>query len=121
MADRFRSYLRWVLVGMVLGQLLSVDVDSEASLGLTAGVIVAAVIVAALDVGFVVWGRVAERRRPCGCVRCTDARLVRATDWAPRGMIVCGSCGNKRCPHASDHRLGCTGSNAPGQPGSVYG
>ena len=35
-------------------------------------------------------------------------------------MIVCPLCGNKRCPHASDHRLACTNSNEPGQPGSVY-
>jgi|GEM_PF-2608791 len=26
-------------------------------------------------------------------------------------MIVCNICGNKRCPHVSDHRLECTGSN----------
>ncbi len=36
-------------------------------------------------------------------------------------MILCPACGNKRCPKASDHRLECTGSNEPGQPGSVYG
>lgn len=35
-------------------------------------------------------------------------------------MILCENCGNKRCPHASDHRLACTGSNDPGQDGSVY-
>jgi len=35
-------------------------------------------------------------------------------------MILCPECGNKRCPKASDHRLSCTGSNEPGQPGSVY-
>ena len=35
-------------------------------------------------------------------------------------MILCPTCGNKRCPKASDHRLDCTGSNEPGQPGSVY-
>lgn len=35
-------------------------------------------------------------------------------------MIVCPVCGNKRCPKASDHRLDCTRSNEPGQPGSVY-
>jgi hypothetical protein len=35
-------------------------------------------------------------------------------------MILCATCGNKRCPKASDHKLLCTGSNAPGQPGSVY-
>ena len=36
------------------------------------------------------------------------------------GMIVCSDCGNKRCPRASDHRLACSGSNEPGQPGSIY-
>lgn len=35
-------------------------------------------------------------------------------------MILCPDCGNKRCPKASDHRLECTGSNEPGQAGSVY-
>ena len=35
-------------------------------------------------------------------------------------MILCPVCGNKRCPHASDHELPCTGSNEPGQHGSVY-
>jgi len=35
-------------------------------------------------------------------------------------MILCEHCGNKRCPHASDHRLPCTGSNDSGQAGSVY-
>lgn len=35
-------------------------------------------------------------------------------------MILCPTCGNKRCPHANDHRNACTGSNEPGQPGSAY-
>lgn len=35
-------------------------------------------------------------------------------------MIVCGLCGNKRCPHAADHDLACTASNDVGQPGSAY-
>ena len=35
-------------------------------------------------------------------------------------MIVCATCGNKRCPHATDHRDACTGSNEPGQKGSAY-
>jgi len=35
-------------------------------------------------------------------------------------MLLCPECGNKRCPKASDHELQCTGSNEPGQPGSVY-
>ena len=30
------------------------------------------------------------------------------------------TCGNKRCPKASDHRLACTGSNLSGQAGSIY-
>lgn len=30
-------------------------------------------------------------------------------------MVLCGVCGNKRCPHAEDHRYACTGSNATGQ------
>jgi hypothetical protein len=34
-------------------------------------------------------------------------------------MIVCPLCGNKRCPHASDHRNACTNSNESGQPGSA--
>jgi len=35
-------------------------------------------------------------------------------------MVLCPTCGNKRCPHANDHRNACTSSNAPGQPGSSY-
>jgi hypothetical protein len=35
-------------------------------------------------------------------------------------MILCGECGNKRCPKASWHAYDCTHSNEPGQPGSVY-
>jgi Zn finger protein HypA/HybF involved in hydrogenase expression len=35
-------------------------------------------------------------------------------------MIVCAQCGNKRCPHGTDHNLACTNSNEPGQPGSRY-
>lgn len=36
------------------------------------------------------------------------------------GMIICKTCGNKRCPKATDHRLECTHSNEPNQPGSIY-
>lgn len=35
-------------------------------------------------------------------------------------MIVCAICGNKRCPHATDHRHACTRSNEVGQKGSYY-
>jgi hypothetical protein len=43
--------------------------------------------------------------------------------WNPFGMrfMVCQTCGNKRCPKATDCSLICTGSNYPGQPGSIYG
>lgn len=36
-------------------------------------------------------------------------------------MFLCPTCGNKRCPKATDHRLDCTDSNEPGQAGSRYG
>lgn len=41
----------------------------------------------------------------------------------PFGMpfMVCKTCGNKRCPKATDCVLDCTGSNEPGQAGSIYG
>jgi hypothetical protein len=35
-------------------------------------------------------------------------------------MILCPDCGNKRCPHATNHNNPCTNSNEPGQPGSRY-
>ena len=62
----------------------------------------------------------------CQCLRCLEER-GEAVDfgsfslplWWTR-MIVCPTCGNKRCPHANDHRNACTGSNEPGQPGSAY-
>jgi hypothetical protein len=42
--------------------------------------------------------------------------------WNPIGMpfMMCKVCGNKRCPKATDCSLECTGSNEPGQPGSIY-
>lgn len=59
----------------------------------------------------------------CICHRCIKEKNI----TGPRGfplstfqMILCPICGNKRCPHASDHNLACTGSNEAGQPGSVY-
>ena len=35
-------------------------------------------------------------------------------------MILCGTCGCKRCPKANNHRFACTGSNKTGQAGSAY-
>lgn len=52
----------------------------------------------------------------CPCFRCIRERgeiIVR------HGSASC-ECGNKRCPHASDHRFECTNSNEPGQLGSEY-
>lgn len=64
----------------------------------------------------------ADRGR-CGCQRCLDERDERFGGFPARMsmMVLCPTCGNKRCPHATDHRHACTGSNEPGQPGSSYG
>jgi hypothetical protein len=60
----------------------------------------------------------------CGCHRCIGERDERGPGGAfPLSscmMILCPICGNKRCPHANDHRHVCTNSNEPGQPGSAY-
>jgi hypothetical protein len=58
----------------------------------------------------------------CGCHACVDVRSRGTTTkhGVASWMILCPTCRNKRCPHASNHDLACTGSNEPGQPGSVY-
>jgi len=64
----------------------------------------------------------------CACYRCTKAAVEAepredgfgGQDLRMMGMFLCETCGNKRCPHAADHRLACTNSNAPGQHGSLY-
>ena len=48
----------------------------------------------------------------CICWKCLGDKNVAM-------MVVCPTCGNKRCPKASDHELECTNSNEPGQPGSI--
>lgn len=40
--------------------------------------------------------------------------------WTVEIMSLCTECGNKRCPKATNHELSCSGSNLPGQPGSIY-
>lgn len=50
----------------------------------------------------------------CWCHTC------RPVTMGDMRFVVCPECGNKRCPHANDHRNACTGSNAPGQEGSAY-
>ena len=64
----------------------------------------------------------------CHCYECRKDDIVGFLDndekfpitYAMSRMIVCPTCGNKRCPHATDHNNPCTGSNKPGQPGSRY-
>jgi hypothetical protein len=63
----------------------------------------------------------------CCCYRCVkeSGELCPFTGSlgilkADNSFIVCETCGNKRCPHATDHRLECTNSNESGQPGSRY-
>lgn len=51
----------------------------------------------------------------CQCATCKPLGLGSAMR-----MILCPTCGNKRCPHATNHIHPCTGSNEPGQPGSAY-
>lgn len=66
------------------------------------------------------WGEWAD------CTDC-EARWLdqyRETDpmrWLSRRMIVCPTCGNKRCPKATQHDNACTDSNEYGQEGSAYG
>lgn len=62
---------------------------------------------------------------PCGCRKCVtlEHELLKTPgtfDLGVQYMIVCETCGNKRCPHATDHDLTCTASNEPGQAGSIY-
>ena len=54
-----------------------------------------------------------------GC-QCQTCRRFSPMDPKSIRMILCAICGNKRCPHATDHRNACTNSNEPGQPGSSY-
>jgi hypothetical protein len=65
----------------------------------------------------------------CHCMRCAShwANLNAAQKgmrgWSMNGPGFrdgCAVCLNRNCPHHTDHRLDCTGSNELGQPGSVY-
>jgi hypothetical protein len=60
----------------------------------------------------------------CQCHACIAEYDLRGPGGWPLGMtqmVLCPTCGNKRCAHATDHRNACTGSNDAGQRGSVYG
>lgn len=58
----------------------------------------------------------------CTCRRCLADKVDPRTGLPVllSQMVVCLTCGNKRCPHATSHTRPCTGSNAPGQLGSDY-
>lgn len=58
---------------------------------------------------------------PCWCHECNKGVTVHGLPYAMTRMIVCPYCGNKRCPHATNHEHPCTNSNDPGQTGSIYG
>lgn len=68
----------------------------------------------AIDAEKILAERDALNTPDCWCRTC---RPVTMTDMR---FVVCPDCGNKRCPHANDHRHACTGSNEPGQAGSAY-
>lgn len=62
-----------------------------------------------------------DNQKQCYCYNCNQFKIDNF--WLPfvmSHMIVCPTCGNKRCPHSTDHNLACTGSNESGQPGSRY-
>jgi len=56
------------------------------------------------------------------CNTCYEKSVARDmfADMFGRRMILCPTCGNKRCPKATDHGNTCTNSNEPGQVGSNY-
>ena len=62
----------------------------------------------------------------CGCIKCNAGAPSADDAGFSNNMLnlivrfACELCGNKRCPHHSDHEISCTNSNEPGQPGSVY-
>jgi hypothetical protein len=54
------------------------------------------------------------------CLKCAEGIKLNGLPLSMGRMFLCPTCGNKRCPKATDHELACTGSNEPGQEGSVY-
>ena len=53
-------------------------------------------------------------------VRCNTCCKKETGEYHLFRIVVCPECENKRCPKATDHMLECTGSNEPGQEGSIY-
>lgn len=68
---------------------------------------------------------VAGKAPQCWCGSCHYKYAEAAADSVFEAlkfnhMYLCADCGNKRCPRATFHGNECSGSNAPGQVGSVY-
>ena len=62
----------------------------------------------------------AEKQEPVAHRYCCHSCFKASGGVMLDRMILCPECGNKRCPKASDHSFSCTGSNEPGQIGSIY-
>jgi hypothetical protein len=80
------------------------------------------------NIGVKFIGNILEKlnvKEECICHKCIEEKNIKLKDSPfllnSSIMILCPICGNKRCPHASDHDLACTASNDSGQPGSIYG
>lgn len=54
------------------------------------------------------------------CGACVDCITTYGDASAFRRMVLCPTCGNKRCPHALAHIYRCTGSNDTGQIGEIF-
>ena len=68
-----------------------------------------------------IFGKKKQDKYQCYCYNCNkDRKDSSGFPYILTRMIVCPTCGNKRCPHSTDHNLACTNSNDPGQPGSRY-
>lgn len=62
-----------------------------------------------------------QKKFGCWCYNCLN-KITDEHGWPMTAnmFIICPTCGNKRCPRATDHELACTDSNEPGQEGSRY-
>ncbi len=93
-ALRLHGELFWLKVG---------DVAAQAPLASTA------VIASPAGFGFVAARPRTAEEAACWCAAC---RPVTMDD---NRMVLCPTCGNKRCPRADDHHNVCGNSNLPGQ------
>jgi len=75
-----------------------------------------------VDVSFPTERHLSFAPEQCECHRCIEEKGLKfgPLPLSSVKIILCPTCGNKRCPKASDHRNECSGSNEPGQPGSAY-